>query len=112
MGSNLIAVAKALADDTRMHLVSALGRDGELSCGDLVARCQVGQSTVSHHLKILTASGLVNVRQDGQRSLFQLRGEAVRAFVNALTSLTAPPASRAAAAPGRGLPDLGNGVVD
>lgn len=112
MDPNLIPLAKALADDTRVRLVGALGGGGELSCGELVERCQVGQSTVSHHLKTLVESGLVEVRQAGQRSLYRLRDEVLRGLAASLTDLVGRPAYRPAVRPDHGLPDLGGGVVD
>ncbi|MDN5853484.1 MAG: ArsR family transcriptional regulator, partial [Actinomycetia bacterium] len=43
---------KALADGTRVQIVSLLARAGEpMSVGQVVAAVDVGQSTVSAHLK-------------------------------------------------------------
>ena len=45
---------KALADPTRIQIVSLLARRGTpMSVGEIVAAVDVGQSTVSAHLKIL-----------------------------------------------------------
>ena len=51
---------KALADGTRVQLVSLLARAGEpMTVGQIVAAVPVGQSTVSAHLKQLAAVGFV-----------------------------------------------------
>src|SRR5579864_9014181 len=45
---------KALADATRIQIVSLLARRGTpMSVGEIVAAVDVGQSTVSTHLKVL-----------------------------------------------------------
>ena len=45
---------RALADATRVQIVSLLARRGEpMTVGAITAELQVGQSTVSEHLKIL-----------------------------------------------------------
>jgi predicted transcriptional regulator len=46
---------KALADPTRIQIVSLLARYGApMNVGEIVAAVDVGQSTVSKHLKVLT----------------------------------------------------------
>ena len=45
---------RALADPTRIQIVSLLARRGEpMNVGQIVAAVDVGQSTVSAHLKVL-----------------------------------------------------------
>jgi DNA-binding transcriptional ArsR family regulator len=45
---------RALADATRIQIVSLLARRGTpMSVGEIVAAVDVGQSTVSAHLKVL-----------------------------------------------------------
>ncbi|MEQ1568586.1 MAG: metalloregulator ArsR/SmtB family transcription factor [Myxococcota bacterium] len=69
-----LSVFQLLADPTRLALVEAL-RDGEVPVGELVARLPIAQSGVSRHLRLLREAGLVEVRADGQRRLYQLRPE-------------------------------------
>jgi DNA-binding transcriptional ArsR family regulator len=64
----------ALADPTRFRIVEAL-RAGEQQVGDLVAQVGVHQSGVSRHLRILSESGFVSMRPDGQRRLYALKPE-------------------------------------
>ena len=64
-------VFQALADPTRRRIVEVL-RDGEQQVGDLVERAGVHQSGVSRHLRILSESGFVSMRPDGQRRLYSL----------------------------------------
>lgn len=65
-------VFQALADPTRRRIVEAL-REGEQPVGDVVERAGVHQSGVSRHLRILSESGFVSMRPDGQRRLYALK---------------------------------------
>lgn len=109
--STLLTLARALADQTRMCILAALRECGELSCGELVERCSVAQSTVSHHLKTLTECDLVVVREDGQRNLYRVRREASLDLVTRIAALLGP-RRRTLTDPAHGLPDLGPGIVD
>lgn len=42
--------------------------------GDLVDRLRLSQPGVSKHLRVLREAGLVDVRPDGRRRLYRLRG--------------------------------------
>ena len=66
----LMKVAKALADPTRLNIFRTIASSEEISCGEIANKFPVAQATVSHHLKILTESGLVNVQRKGQYSYF------------------------------------------
>ena len=61
----------ALADDTRLSIVEALG-EGERSVNELVESSGLSQPAVSQHLKVLRVHGVVRVRPDGQRRLYSL----------------------------------------
>ncbi len=56
----------ALADPTRLEIVHLLARAGELCVCDLTAAFDLGQPTVSHHLRILREAGIVTCRKAGQ----------------------------------------------
>jgi ArsR family transcriptional regulator len=60
----IIKYCKALSDETRARLVNVL-LDYELNVGEIVQVMGMGQSRISRHLKILSDSGLVDVRRDG-----------------------------------------------
>lgn len=62
----IVKVAKALADPTRFGILRAIAGTSELSCGEIARLFPVSQATVSHHVRILMESGLVNVRREGQ----------------------------------------------
>ena len=56
---------RALGDETRLRILEHLGA-GECSVSELMVRLDIGQSLMSHHLRILRESGLVIDRRDGR----------------------------------------------
>lgn len=77
--------AKALGHPARVRIVRFLA--GRASCfgGDLVPRLGLAQSTVSEHLRILKAAGLIEGETDGPRVCYCLN-QAMFARVMALLS--------------------------
>lgn len=67
----LTAVLEALADPIRLEIVSILAVGGERPCGTLAL--PVGDSTRSHHLRVLRAAGVTATRIDGTKRLVSLR---------------------------------------
>ncbi len=65
---------EAIAEPNRRQILELL-RAGERPAGDLIAATGLSQPGVSKHLKLLREAGLVSVRPDGQRRLYQLRAE-------------------------------------
>ena len=75
---------KALADGTRVQLVSLLARAGEpMTVGQIVAAVPVGQSTVSAHLKQLAAVGFVLAEDRGTARLYRINDTCVECFPTA-----------------------------
>lgn len=58
-------ICKALGDENRVKIIQLL-TNGELCACQLLEKFQIGQSTLSHHMKILTDCDLVNLRKDGK----------------------------------------------
>jgi DNA-binding transcriptional ArsR family regulator len=63
-----------LAEPSRRRILDLL-RERERSVGELVLDLRLSQPGVSKHLRVLREAGLVNVRVDAQRRLYQLRPE-------------------------------------
>lgn len=68
---DLVKVAKAFADPTRVRILSAL-RGGELCVCDLCDGLKIGQSTLSTHLAVIREAGLVRARKDGKWVYYEL----------------------------------------
>lgn len=61
---------RCLADGTRLLVLNAVATAGRaVTVGEIVARVGVGQSTVSHHLRILADERYVFLEADGTRTL-------------------------------------------
>jgi ArsR family transcriptional regulator len=59
------AVFKAFCDENRLMILSLL-QNGEKCACVLLEKVNVGQSTLSHHMKILVDSGIVDARKEGK----------------------------------------------
>ena len=75
---------KALADGTRVQVVSLLARSGKpLSVKEIVAVVAVGQSTVLEHLPQLAAVGFVLAEERGTCRLYRINDNCVKCFPTA-----------------------------
>jgi ArsR family transcriptional regulator, arsenate/arsenite/antimonite-responsive transcriptional repressor len=62
----MAAIAKALGDPIRLQLVDVLRKHaGKVCVCELTPLFDVGQPTVSHHLKVLRGAGLVDSERRG-----------------------------------------------
>ncbi|CAG0947740.1 Transcriptional repressor SdpR [Anaerolineae bacterium] len=81
--------AKALADETRQKIMRLCCCEW-LSVNDIVAKMNVAQPTVSHHLAILREAGLVSVREEGRQTFYTLNQDKVVDCCGQLMSAFAP----------------------
>ncbi len=89
MSDTLVDILKAMADPLRLRIVALLGRE-ELAVGELAEVLDMGQSRISHHLKVLREAGLILVRHEGAWSFCSLvtaaNGRAGAMLVEAMES--------------------------
>ena len=83
------SVFKALADPTRRQILQDL-RDGELSAGEIASRFPIKGPSVSRHLSILKAAGLVDERRDANRIIYSLVEERLALCVGDFLSTVCP----------------------
>ena len=75
---------KALADATRIQIVSLLSRQGlPMNVGEIVAAVDVGQSTVSAHLKVLADVRFVLAEPRGTATYYRVNEACVECFPTA-----------------------------
>ncbi|RMG41677.1 MAG: methyltransferase domain-containing protein, partial [Candidatus Dadabacteria bacterium] len=67
----IIETYKALADESRLRLVHCLSQ-GMFNVQELTSVLGLGQSTVSHHLKILHQAGIATSRREGTHIYYTL----------------------------------------
>ena len=71
-------VAKALGDPIRLQLVDVLrGHPGRVCVCELTPLFDVGQPTVSHHLKVLRQAGIVDSERRGLWAYYYVRPDAL-----------------------------------
>jgi ArsR family transcriptional regulator, arsenate/arsenite/antimonite-responsive transcriptional repressor len=69
-----VEVLKALADPTRLSIVATLRRHDQPVCiCDLVAVYELTQPTISHHMAVLKAAGLIDSEKRGLWCFYSLR---------------------------------------
>ena len=68
--SNRVRLLGALADPTRLRILSAL-RENELSVAELQEVLGIGQSRISNHLSQLKSVGLLRDRREGQKAYYR-----------------------------------------
>jgi DNA-binding transcriptional ArsR family regulator len=75
---------KALADPTRIQVVSLLARRGTpMNVGEIVAAVDVGQSTVSAHLKVLADVRFLLADHRGTATYYRINDACVDCFPTA-----------------------------
>ena len=67
----------AVAEPRRREILSYLALQ-ERPVGDIVRRLGLEQPSVSKHLRVLLDVGLVTVRREGRRMLYQTNAQAIR----------------------------------
>ena len=72
---------RLLADPTRVRLLCALADGAELDVTTLAEIAGVAQPATSQHLARLRLAGAVDVRKDGRRSLYSIRGVHLRRVI-------------------------------
>ena len=85
-----VEFAKAIADDTRQQIMRLCCCQWMNVTEIVAALQQVSQPTVSHHLGILRAAGLVNVRREGKQVYYSLNQDRLASACCVLTDNFAP----------------------
>jgi DNA-binding transcriptional ArsR family regulator len=92
----VVGVLEALGDPMRMAVIRRLASGIECSCGGL--GLPISKSTLTHHLHILKAAGVVIKREEGTRRMISLDREGMeRRYPGLLDAVLAAPDSEAPA---------------
>ena len=68
---------KALGDDHRLQILRLLS-EKQLSAGEILASMDIVQSTFSHHMKVLTDSGVLTAARSGKWTIYSVNMEVMR----------------------------------
>lgn len=74
---NKVKFFKALCDENRLKIIELLQSGEKCGC-TLDEMLPICQSTLSHHMKILVESGLVEVRKDRKWSYYSISDEGIK----------------------------------
>lgn len=85
---------KALSDPTRVQILNLLAlAPGAMSVGEIVDRVGIGQSTVSHHLKLLADVRFVLRERQGTSAFYSINVACVACFPSAADAVMGRPAT-------------------
>ncbi|MCR4403129.1 MAG: metalloregulator ArsR/SmtB family transcription factor [Firmicutes bacterium] len=83
-----VSIFKALGHETRARIVEILASEGEKCVCDLVERLGFDQSTISKHLSVLKAAGVVGSTKEGLNVRYGLRTPCVYQFMTCIDRMT------------------------
>lgn len=81
-------VFKALCDENRVAILEML-KSGEKCACAILEELSIAQSTLSHHMRILCESGLVESRQEGKWTRYSLSRQGCETAAGLLRELCA-----------------------
>lgn len=76
-------IFKAFCDENRLRIIELL-QNGEKCACTLLEELTIGQSTLSHHMKILVESGVVDARKDGKWMYYSLSDGGTEAAIKTI----------------------------
>jgi ArsR family transcriptional regulator len=85
-------VFKAFCDEKRLAILELL-RNGEKCACVLIDQMEIGQSSLSYHMKILCESGIVESRQEGKWTHYKISEQGSHEAMLLLKAITTPNAT-------------------
>ena len=79
---DLVGLFKVLGNDTRLRLLHAMHREGEVSVGELADQVRLRMQAVSNQLQRLSDRGMVTSRRDGSRVLYSIADPCIPAVLD------------------------------
>jgi len=77
----------ALGDEIRLKILQLLARHEALCVCEIQEAFDVGQPTISHHLKLLRDADLVDVERRGRWAYYSLRRDTLKALMQELVTV-------------------------
>ncbi|HEX7080543.1 MAG TPA: metalloregulator ArsR/SmtB family transcription factor [Gammaproteobacteria bacterium] len=87
--SDAAPIFTALGDETRLHIVGRLCREGPLSITRLTDGTRISRQAVTKHLQVLSEAGLVRGQRRGRERIWRIEGrrlETVRRYLNEISA--------------------------
>ena len=102
VAARLAPMFKALGDPVRLRLLSLIASTAEICVCDLTGAFEVTGATISHHLRVLRESGMIDGERRGTWVYYRVRKDALDLLGGLLTTAGDQPA------PGRSTIDQGD----
>lgn len=80
-------ILRALSDGNRLNIVSAIAKSEKICAHDLLEGLDITQPTLSHHMKVLADSGIVDTVKDGRRRYYAIDREVAAEFLESMGKL-------------------------
>ena len=81
------AIARTLADPRRFSILQQIASSENLLCSRLDAQSCISPATISHHLRELQESGLIDAQRQGRSMCLTLRREVWNAYLRHLQQI-------------------------
>ena len=81
ISNKLADTFKILGDSTRIKLLNLLTQQ-EMRVGDIATTLEMGQSAISHQLRVLRSARLVKYRKEGKEAWYSLDDDHVVSLMN------------------------------
>ena len=87
--AELAAIFKAIGHPVRLQIIDLLNRYGGRVCVcDIESQFDLAQPTISHHLKVLRKSGIIDCERRGLWAFYFARQDTLRALKTVLSDWT------------------------
>lgn len=80
-------IFKAFADENRLKILELL-LEGEKCGSELLEKIKLGQSTLSHHLKVMCASDIIKSQKKGTATYYSMNPDGAKAALCLLREIT------------------------
>jgi ArsR family transcriptional regulator len=74
---NMFSFFKAVCDPNRQAILYLIKKNGEINASDIIKHFTLSQPTISHHLKILVASGVIISKKSGKETRYKINEELI-----------------------------------
>jgi ArsR family transcriptional regulator len=81
-------ISKALGDANRLRILQHISKEGGCGhCADIQDIIDLTQPSISHHIKILIESGLIEPEKEGRNHKYTLNKKLVNEYTASVTQL-------------------------